>query len=774
MCTGAESPQGGQPHAVRLRLSGIVQGVGFRPFVYRIARQHALAGSVRNSVAGVTIEITGLPIAVDAFQKDLSTKAPAAARIDKITTETISPKEISWAGFQILPSDPAEGQPAPVIPADLATCPACLAEMADRANPRYRYPFINCTEFGPRFSIIEALPYDRARTTMRQFPLSKRSRREYEDPMDRRFHAEPNADPECGPRLFFHQFGSPAAEDEEALQAAASRLKAGAIVAVKGLGGFHLMVRADLPGSVRQLRRRKAREAKPLAVMLSSLQEVRRFCHLEPAAADLLREPAAPVVLLPKRDPALWQEVSAFATLGVLLPYTPLHHLLLEACPYPLVATSGNLSGEPICTDNAEAQQRLARVADAFLLHNRPIARPVDDSVADIVEGQPRLLRRSRGYAPLPLPLPAPLPRSVCMGGDLKNTVAVAWGRQVVLSQHIGDVANQPAEQAHRDARRLLGELFDSPEPRQLIHDAHPAYRTTAMAAAESHLPARAVQHHEAHAWAVLTECDLLRDSALVHVWDGTGYGLDGTIQGGESFLYSQGQLRRIASLRPFRLIGGDAAATEPWRPAMALLMESLGVDETLRSPWPARLGLDPRKAANFGVAFQRNLQSVPTTSMGRLFDAVSALAGLASTNRFEGEAAMRLENALPQNAPPANPYPLPLQQHTDRFLLDWQPLLLAVLQDRNSPDPAPRIAARFHRALAEAIMALTQPFPVPHVCLTGGCFQNRFLLQSTLHRLRQHHIIPHWPRKVPCNDGGIAYGQACATALEKCPKGSE
>lgn len=765
----AESQGSGPPRALRLRLSGIVQGVGFRPFVYRTARFHRLAGSVRNSMAGVTIEIAGPHKAVEAFRRDLSTKAPAAARIENWTTETISPEDVPSAGFRILPSDPDGGPPAPVIPADLATCSRCREELADPANPRYRYPFINCTECGPRFSIIEALPYDRANTTMRRFPLSVRSRREYEDPMDRRFHAEPNADKDSGPRLSFPQAGSPPLLDEAALRAAATALAQGAIVAVKGLGGFHLMVRADCPPSVQRLRQRKAREAKPLAVMFSSLQEVRRFCRVEPAAAGLLQDPAAPVVLLPKHDPQLWPDVSAFSTLGVLLPYTPLHQLLLEASPYPLVATSGNLSGEPICIENADALQRLGKVADAFLLHDRPIARPIDDSVADIVDDRPRLLRRSRGYAPLPLPLPAPLPRSVCLGGDLKNTVAVAWDNQVVLSQHIGDLANQAAEEAHHDAASLLSALFSGSEPQQLIHDAHPAYRTTAMATA-SGLPTRRVQHHEAHAWAALTEDDLLHESALCHVWDGTGYGLDGSIQGGESFLYRDGQLRRVACLRPFRLIGGDAAATQPWRPAMALLFQAIGVEATLRSPWPAHLGLAAPKAANFAVAFQRKLQSVQSSSMGRLFDAVSAFAGLASANRFEGEAAMRLEDSLDDRSNRAEPYPLPLDHSSKLILLDWQPLLKAVLADVQSGQSASHIAARFHRALTEAVLALTKSFPVRHVCLTGGCFQNRFLLQSTLHRLRQHHFAPHWPSKVPCNDGGLSYGQACAAALQPPP----
>jgi len=711
---------------LRLVLHGAVQGVGFRPFVYRLATEMGLAGTVLNSSAGLVIEVEGTAEQLERFQARVEAERPPASVILAREASWLPPK--GYADFRILASDESAEKTAAVLP-DLATCPECLAELLDPANRRYLYPFTNCTRCGPRYTIILDIPYDRPRTTMRDFVLCEDCRREYTDPADRRFHAQPNACPRCGPRL-----SAPLAE-------AVRELEAGRIVALKGIGGFQLLVDARNEEAVQRLRQRKRREEKPFALMMPSLEVVRQYCHVSEAEAALLSSPAAPIVLLrPNGRPGIAPSVARSSPyLGVMLPYSPLHHLLMREFPHPIVATSGNLSDEPIAIDNDEALERLRGVADFFLMHNRPIARPCDDSVARVVRGRPSLVRRARGYAPLPVRLDRDLPPVLAVGGHLKNTVAIALGRQVILSQHVGDLDTLEARRAFERAIEDLCRLYRF-RPQLVACDMHPDYASTQWAW-RSGLPVIAVQHHQAHAVACAAENEV-REPYLGVAWDGTGYGLDSTIWGGEFFLAERGRLERIAHLRPFRLPGGEVAVREGWRVAASLRFETFGREAV---PEPAL-----RRMLEAGV------NSPWSTSVGRLFDAVAAMAGVARENRFEGQAAMMLERAI-GGLTSEEAYPLPGG--------DWRPLIEAVARDLERGEPAACIAVRFHNALANWIVEVAGQAGVRDVCLSGGVFQNGYLVERTAALLEGRGFRVWTHQRVPPNDGGIALGQAVLAA---------
>lgn len=711
---------------LRLVLHGAVQGVGFRPFVFRLATEMGLAGWVLNSSSGLVIEVEGEPSQLERFRQRLEAERPPASVILARELSWLPPK--AYQDFRILPSDEAAEKTAAVLP-DLATCTQCLAEMLDPANRRYLYPFTNCTRCGPRYTIILDIPYDRPRTTMRAFALCEDCRREYTDPADRRFHAQPNACPRCGPRL------------DATIAEAARQLAAGRVVALKGIGGFQLLVDARNEEAVQRLRQRKRREEKPFALMMPSLEMVRRYCLVSEAEAELLLSPAAPIVLLrPSGAPGIAPSVARSSPyLGVMLPYSPLHHLLMREFPHPIVATSGNLSDEPIAIDNHEARTRLADVADFFLTHDRPIARPCDDSVARVVRGRPALLRRARGYAPLPVRLDRDLPPVLAVGGHLKNTVAIALGRQVILSQHVGDLDTLEARRAFERAISDLCRLYRF-EPRLVACDLHPDYASTRWAHL-SGLPVIPVQHHMAHAAACAAENEV-REPYLGVAWDGTGYGLDGTVWGGEFFLVERARFQRIAHLRPFRLPGGEAAIREGWRAAAALRYETFGPDAVTEAPLRRML--------------ERGFNSPWTTSVGRLFDAVAAMAGVARENRFEGQAAMLLERSI-GSLHSDEAYPLPDG--------DWRPLIEAVHSDLALGAPAAAIALRFHNALANWIVEVARRTGVRDVCLSGGVFQNGYLVEraAALLEARGFRVWTH--HRVPANDGGIALGQAVLAA---------
>lgn len=759
-------PSATQPLIQRLRVHvrGAVQGVGFRPYVHRLASELELRGWVRNGPQGVDIEVEGPEESVESFRLRLPIERPPHAVFQGLEAALLDP--LGYATFEIRASATDGPRLAFVLP-DIATCTACREEIFDTAQRRYRYPFTNCTHCGPRATIIEELPYDRARTSMKGFTMCSDCRAEYEDPSDRRFHAQPIACPSCGPRLaLLSGEAGRAAEGEEALAAACDAIREGRIVALKGLGGFQLLVDARSEEAVRRLRRRKRREEKPLAVMAPSLAGAREFARVGLLEERLLDSPEAPIVLLEALgEGALAPSVApGNPYVGVMLPYTPLHHVLLAELGFPVVATSGNLSDEPLCIDQKEAAQRLNGIADLFLVHDRPIVRPLDDSVARVAVGRVTLLRRARGYAPLPFAMRGEGEALLAVGGQLKNTVALALGGEVFLSPHIGDLDHALADaqfvRTIADLERLYGV-----EPRAIACDEHPDYRSTRYASMRD-LPVTTVQHHFAHLAAAMVENDL-EGTVLGVCWDGTGYGTDGTIWGGE-FLLSDalGSFRRAAHLRAFRLPGGDAASRDPRRAAYALLFEILGARAQERIDLAPVADLTEGERRTLARMIERGLNAPVTTSAGRLFDAVASLAAVSQATRFEGQSAMALEFAA--GLPGADglddrPYPLVLRDPPARdgpFVLDWEPLVREILADIESGTAARTVSRRFHVGLAEAIVEVARRIAEPRVVLTGGCFQNRILLEEAVRRLRAAGFHVYWHQRVPCNDGGIALGQ--------------
>jgi hydrogenase maturation protein HypF len=747
---------------VRLRVRGAVQGVGFRPFVYRLAHALDLAGWVENSAQGVTIEVEGEERRIHEFERRLQAEAPPRAAIRGLDSEALAP--LGTTRFEIRASERSGPRTALILP-DGAVCPECLAEVWDRADRRHRYPFTNCTACGPRYSIILDLPYDRSRTTMARFTMCERCRSEYEDPADRRFHAEPNACPECGPRLeLWNGAGRVLAARDDALQAAATAVREGWILAVKGLGGFHLLVDARDEEGVRRLRARKRREAKPLAVMVPSLAAARAECEMSAAEERLLLSPEAPIVLLrPRRRSVAPSVAPGTPSLGLFLPYTPLHHLLLAELAFPVVATSGNLSDEPICTDEREALDRLAGIADLFLVHDRPIARAVDDSVARVVGGRPMLLRRARGYAPFPVAVGSELPPILAVGAHLKNTVAVSVGREVFLSPHVGDLETEPAYAAFRETVDTLLRLYQV-RPEAVACDAHPDYVSTQYARSNGS-PVVPVQHHHAHVLAAMAD-HALAPPVLGFAWDGSGYGGDGTVWGGEALLVSERGFERLAWLRPFPLPGGEKAVREPRRAALGALYALEG-DALFESGAWRSLGLfTAAETAVLRSMLARRLNSPLASSAGRLFDAVAALARLHSVAAFEGQAAMALEAALGDlEGDERYPFAIESDPAGRGLVLEWAPMLRGVRDDVAAGTETARISLRFHNTLAEMIAATAARCGAERVALTGGCFQNRYLTERAVDRLRGAGIDAYWHERVPPNDGGIAVGQVLAAA---------
>lgn len=746
-----------------LELEGRLQGVGFRPLAFRLARELGLAGWVRNTTQGVTLALQGQPDGVAEFERRIAQELPAHATIRRSTRRTVA--LCAQTGFAIAPSTAGGERSAELLP-DLATCAACAREVLDPADRRYRYAFTSCTHCGPRYSVICQLPYDRDSTTMRRFPMCAACQAEYDDPEHRRFHAQTSCCAACGPSLALKRAGGETlAQQDAALRLAAEAIRSGDIVAVMGIGGFHLLCDARSDAAVGRLRQAKGRCAKPFAVMVRDLAHARTLCEVSDLAAAALGGSGAPIVLLPRRAEAEQQLSPAVAPalreLGVMLAYTPLHLLLLHELAGAVVATSGNLADEPICTEESTARARLAGLTDLFLVHDRPIAARVDDSVVRIIAGTEVVLRAGRGYAPLLLPLESQDgPRDgarqtvVGLGPHNKATFAIARDAGIVLSPHIGNLDTQLAIEAYRQSlRSLLG-----PQDRegvQAVCDLHPDYATTRIAEELCAQPLR-VQHHEAHVLSCIAE-HRLRGPVLGVAWDGTGYGPDGTIWGGEFLRGSAQGLARIGLLRPFRLPGGDAASRDPRRSALGLLFELRGEEAAARAP-----GFTPQEARTLCKMLQRGLSSPRTSSVGRLFDGVAALLGLCQRADYEGQAAMLLESAAWGAEPAPPPYPLRLDGDAP-IQVDWEPWLRAILDDAASGLPAAQLAARFHETLAAAIVAVAQRCAIEQVVLSGGCFQNRLLCERAIARLRLAGFRPHWNQKVPPNDGGIAVGQVVA-----------
>ena len=740
--------------ARRWMMGGRVQGVGYRAFVFNLARRFGLSGCVQNLGGEVRVEAQGAPDALDAFGAALVAEAPPLARPHVAACVPLAPH--AWQGFAILES--ASGEvPRIHVPPDSFLCEDCRRELLDPADRRHRYPFINCTQCGPRYTLITAMPYDRPNTTMREFALCPACRAEYQNPGDRRFHAQPLACPACGPQLSLAAAGASLA-GEQALQACIARLRAGETVAVKGVGGYHLMCDAANASAIERLRRDKRRPHKPLAVMFpwqgaDGLARVRTELALDAATEAALTDPARPIVLLPKQPGCTLPDAIApgLREIGAMLPYSPLHHLLLADFGAPLVATSGNISGEPVLTENAEAEARLAQVAQAFLHHNRPIARPADDPVLRIIAGAPRLLRAGRGIAPLEFDMPFELAQPVlAVGGHMKNAVAIAWKNRAVLSPHIGELGTPRGaatfERVAADLQRLYGITAE-----RLACDAHPDYYSSRWAARQG-LPLARVQHHRAHASALAMEHGP-DQTWLIFTWDGVGLGDDGTLWGGEAFLGQPGAWRRVASFKPFRLPGGERAAREPWRAAAAVCWEA-GMDWRLDRPEVA-----PLKAA-----WERGMNAPATSAAGRLFDAAASLLGLCERASFEGQGPMLLEAAA---AGPAEPLALPLQKDAAGLLrADWTPLLHGLRDDRA---PVAQRAMQFHASLAACVADVARRvrdrMPVDRVGLTGGVFQNKLLTELAVRQLDAAGFESALARRVPCNDGGLAMGQIAETA---------
>lgn len=739
-----------------ITVRGRVQGVGFRPLVYRLANDLGLSGYVYNFGPGVFITLEGPGDRIGHFSNQLRAQLPSHATITD-WEESIHPL-LGLTGFTIAES-PGGFPPEADITPDLATCPDCLKELFDPADRRYLYPFINCTACGPRFSIIEALPYDRPRTTMKDFMLCPACSSEYHDPVNRRFHAQPVACPDCGPAIsLVDRQGHQLSAGNKAIREACDLILNGNLVALKGLGGFQLLCDATSDEAVRLLRHRKHREEKPFAVMIPDETWIDRVVICNSTGRDILTSQAAPIVLLPA---LINHGISPLVhpgnpNLGVMLPYTPLHHLIMRQSGRPLVATSGNRSDEPICIDNQEALDRLGDIADVFLIHNRPIRRPVDDSVVRVVAGRTLVMRRARGFAPIPIRVePTSQTTLAATGGFLKNTVALLAGEKILISQHIGDLSTEEAIFHHQAVLDDIGTLYDL-KPTVWVTDLHPDYPSTRTAQGRigTHV---SVQHHIAH----LAACRLefgVKGKALGFSWDGTGLADDGSIAGSEIVLTDDHEIQPIGRFLPFSLPGGDSAARNVWKPGLSLLMASFGNTESEMEPlisvWPVK---------KTDLAIYRQLlgrPSVQCSSAGRIFDGLSACLGLSFRNSFEGQAAMALEFASRDCQ--TSPYSWNLIENNP-FLIDWRPMIRSAVSDHRKGVSAGEIGYRFHLTLADMICSIAVRHEVKQVLLTGGCFQNQLLLNLTLERLETGGFTVFIPQQIPLNDGGLSAGQVAA-----------
>lgn len=805
---------------LHLVITGAVQGVGFRPFVYRLATELGLMGWVNNSAQGVVIDVEGARSQLNAFLCRLDQEKPARSHIQSLESSWLEP--VGYTVFEIRAS--IAGEKTAIVLPDLATCPDCLNEILDPSDRRYRYPFTNCTNCGPRFSILETLPYDRPNTTMQHFRMCRDCQKEYENPDDRRFHAQPNACPQCGPHLeLWNQAGETLVSNDNTLKLAADAIRQGKIVAIKGLGGFHLIVDARNEAAVQRLRQAKHREAKPFALMYPSIELIKAHCEVSGLEEQLLRtdksalSPAAPIVLLrqskiqnrsTEAHERLKSKIASSVApnnpyLGIMLPYTPLHHLLINDLGFPIVATSGNLADQPICTDEHEAIQHLGNIADLFLVHNRAIAHPIDDSIVRVFMGQTVVLRRARGYAPLPIqighresgvnPTPhtphpyTPTPHLLAVGAHLKNTIAFSIDQQVFISQHIGDLDTVLAFEAFQQAITSFQQIYEL-QPTAIACDLHPDYRSTQFAhqlADQLKIPVIPVQHHYAHVLSCMAE-NQLEGSVLGIAWDGTGYGLDGTIWGGEFLYITNTTCQRVAHLRSFRLPGGDKAVKEPRRSAIGLLYELFGDQVFEMKALGSIQTFSSQELKILKTMLNNNLNTPITSSAGRLFDAIASIIGLRQQTQFEGQAAIELEFAI-DNVKTDAYYPFEIQSanspislekseildRSDPIIIDWAATVQNILMDSEFGLSISSISAKFHNTLIEMMMAVAKHIGEERVILTGGCFQNKYLTERAIQRLGAEGFRPYWHQQIPPNDGGIALGQIMA-ALREISGGKE
>jgi hydrogenase maturation protein HypF len=770
----------------RIVIQGIVQGVGFRPFVYAQALQRGLVGFVLNDSSGVTIEVEGTSEALDGFQRALHEEAPPLARIDSLVAE---PVPLCYETAFIIAHSQAGAERHALISPDTATCDDCLRELFDPGDRRYHYPFINCTNCGPRFTIVQDVPYDRDKTTMRIFPMCPACQAEYDDPLNRRFHAQPNACPLCGPQVRLLDWAENTSNKASTLSnadpivTAAQQLAAGAILAIKGLGGYHLACDALNVETVQRMRQRKHREAKPFALMVPDLETARRLCQVNDAEAALLQSRRRPIVLLSRRPgcPVAPGVAPAYNTLGVMLPYTPLHHLLLRAFAEAiepgrvpvLVMTSGNLSDEPIAYQDDDARQRLATIAEGMLAHNRDIHMRCDDSVVRISAGGEQILRRSRSYVPEPISLPCdfPVPLLAC-GGHLKNTFCLGKGRQAFVSHHIGDLENLETLTSFREGIEHFQRLFDI-YPKAVAYDLHPEYLATKYALGMDIPQKIGVQHHHAHIASVLAEHGL-QGPVIGVAADGTGYGTDGAVWGCEMMTADLLGFERLAHLTYVPLPGGEQAVRQPWRMAAVYLAQAYG-DAFWELDIPFVRELDRAKWHVLAQMIARGINSLPTSSLGRLFDAVAALIGLRSEVLYEGQAAIELEmlaqqqeQGIHKGQPGIYPFTIRMKDHMPTTL-DVAPMFRAIVSNIQQGVPASQIASRFHRSITELLATVCfgarEQTGLNVVALSGGVFQNRLLLEQLVTRLEEMAFQVYMNRRVPPNDGGISLGQLAVAA---------
>ena len=747
---------------IRINVRGVVQGVGFRPFIYQLAASHNLNGWVCNTSGDVSIEVEGTNQDIDSFLAELKEKAPPLARINDISLSQGTP--VNYDTFEIRESIAEEDKYQLVSP-DIATCADCLHEIFDPTDRRYQYPFTNCTNCGPRFTIIEDIPYDRTRTTMKVFQMCPACQAEYDNPLDRRFHAQPNACPVCGPQLELRDNHGDTVACRDIIIEASRLLKDGKIIAVKGLGGFLLACDATSRTAVETLRRRKSRPAKPLAVMVTSIEEAHRHCIINDEEEALLSSSGSPIVLLQWRpDSKITKAVATdLKYLGVMLPYTPLHHLLLRETGRPLVMTSGNLSEEPIAKDNDEALKRLSGIADYFLVHNRDIYARYDDSVTIVENGNRQFVRRARGYAPYPVHLPYHMREVLGCGAEEKNTFCLTRDNFAFVSQHIGDMENIETLESFTDAITLYRQLFRM-TPSIIAYDMHPEYLSTKYAKEildkDSGLTGVPVQHHHAHIASCMAD-NGITEPVIGISFDGTGYGTDGHIWGGEFLTVNYEGFDRIAHLEYLPLPGGPLAIKKPYRTAIGYLL-ALGIKPD--SKLPLLKYTDEQELEIIREQLIKNINTPLTSSMGRFFDAVAALIGLRGVIEYEAQAAIDLEMLASKALNETAHYPFSIAKQEDMKIIKIHDLLAAIQNDLHNRTPRPRIAARFHNTIAQMILEMCQKISpktgITTVALSGGVFQNRLLLRKTLSLMEDASFEVYTHQQVPCNDGGISLGQ--------------
>ncbi len=744
-----------------LLITGLIQGVGFRPFIFTLAEDLGLKGWVKNTDDGVMVNVEGGRSVIDDFLEQLQENSPINSNIETLTITEHKPQ--GYKVFKLQPSE-SKGKKSLFVLPDIASCPKCIAEIFDSTSRRYQYAFTSCSHCGPRYSIIKALPYDRVRTAMQGFSLCSACLSEYNNPADRRFHAQAMACPDCGPSVeLLDNAGQALCQDISAIKQAADALSKGAIVALKGIGGFQLLVDASSQSSVARLRDKKSRPEKPFALMCRDMQQVDHIATVSAVEQQLLLSSAAPIVLVNKKKNSL-DIADAVAPdntrIGIMLACSPLHHLLLSYCTMPLVATSGNISNEPLCIDNQQALGKLGAIADLFLLHDRPILRPIDDSIMQEVYGTGMMLRAARGYAPMTIKLPVTKATEIpalALGGHLKNTFALSQGDYAIISQHNGDLESFAAVSGFKQNIEDLSALVQH-QAIAVIRDNHTDYFSSQYADAQRDVAIASVQHHHAHLLSCMAEHQLT-EPVLGIVWDGAGLGDDDTLWGGEFFSVEKNDIQRIASLRGFTLPGGAVAIKEPRRAALGLLWELMG--ESLF----AQTDLAPINAFNeyelslLQQALSKQINAPHCSSIGRLFDCIASLLGLCQMSSFEGQAAQRLEQSIGATATSEH-YPLAWVQADSLSRFDWGAMLHSIIDDLSQAVSKPLIACKFHNTLVEMVLHITRIAGLNKVVLSGGSFQNRYLTEAIITRLSALDIEVYWQQKVPSNDGGLALGQ--------------